>query len=246
MIEDNRRAVIHEVGFAYEERRVLDRVSFSMESGEIVALIGPSGIGKTTLLKVLSGIYQKGVSGSIQMNGTVAYLSQEEMLLPWRSVLENILLPFELGDKKIDFEKQKKRAKELVDSVGLASYLANYYDAPLTALSGGMRKLISFIRLLLLDAAILLLDEPFSSLDIHLREKLFTLLQKLSKTEGKTCLFVTHDFRDACHFADRILFFSKGRVSKEWTVTPSIRASYEELGKFVENIRGAYNEAVYI
>lgn len=239
MTEQPIKARIHELGFAYGERRVLDNVSFSMASGEIVALIGPSGIGKTTLLKVLSGIYQKGVTGSIQMNGSISYLSQEEMLLPWRTVLENILLPFELGDKKIDFEEQKKRAKVLLDSVGLS----NYYNTYPAALSGGMRKLVAFVRLLLLDAAILLLDEPFSSLDIHLRERLFTLLQKLSKTEQKSCLFVTHDFRDACHFADRILFFSKGQVTKEWKLTEAIRSSYEELGKFVDSIRDSYNEA---
>ncbi|MDB6080926.1 MAG: putative ABC-type transporter, ATPase subunit [Chlamydiia bacterium] len=232
----NIKATIDNIVFSYVRGgQVIDKASLSLYGGEIVALIGPSGIGKTTLLKLIAGIYQP-TEGSLHVQGDISYLSQDEILLPWRSVLENILLPFELGTKKSLFEDIVEKAKEYLKSFGLLKYQNAFPDE----LSGGMRKLISFIRLLLLDTEIILLDEPFASLDIHLRERLFQHLRALCKEKNKAIFLVTHDFRDACHFADRILFFSEGHISKEWKLSSHVRASYEETGRVIEDIRSSY------
>ncbi len=196
---------LDDVYFTYD-RPILKGVSFKITPGEILALIGTSGSGKTTLFRLITGLI-KPDSGTIVCNGLATYMQQEDLLLPWRTVLQNILLPFELGENS---SLPRKEAFQLLNLVGLKGYDEAYPSE----LSGGMRQRVSLARALLQNRPLMLLDEPFGSLDVLIREQLYLLLKQMKKT----ILLVTHDFRDALELADRILVLSNGQIVGNFTV----------------------------
>lgn len=200
---------LEDVHFAYEERVILKGVSLRVEPGEILALIGTSGSGKTTLFRLITGLIQPD-QGQIIASSELTYMQQEDLLLPWRTVLQNVLLPFELGGAK---QLPLMQAHQLLNLVGLEGYAEAYPQE----LSGGMRQRVSLARALLQDRPMVLLDEPFGSLDVLIREQLYLLL----KQTKKTILLVTHDFRDALELADRILVLSDGQIVENLTVAGS-------------------------
>jgi len=223
--------------FSYGKRPLLRDLSFAIEKGEIVALVGPSGIGKTTLLKLLSGLLPPD-QGSVHVDGSVSCLFRKEFLLSWRSVVENVLLPLELGERVEDPEGYVQKAHTLLKQFGLSSFL----DAKPEDLSEGMKKITALIQTLLLDKDCLLLDEPFSAIDLYLREKFCSFLKEHIQEEKKTLFFVTHDFRDALFLADRLFFLAGGMLHTEWTLTKEIKTSLSKQEEMLNQIRQSHEE----
>ncbi len=199
----------------------LQDLSLSLAVGEFVTLIGPSGSGKSTLLELIVGLLQPEI-GQIRINGQttakrlgqVAYMPQQDALLPWRTVLENVILAPEVQRK--NRRQAKSRARELMPLFGLDGFA----DAFPAQLSGGMRQRAAFLRTFLAGQDILLLDEPFGALDALTRRELQDWLLNIWQHFKYTILFVTHDVEEAIYLADRVLVLSQrpGRVVQELTI----------------------------
>jgi ABC-type nitrate/sulfonate/bicarbonate transport system ATPase subunit len=177
------------------------------------------------LFKALTGLLS--AQGIIEINGTlqphahhhVSYMMQEDLLLPWRTVIENLLLIGELGNSPQNTKELKQEALFFLEEVGLSNYV-NYYPQKL---SGGMRQRVSLARALLQRKPLILLDEPFGALDALLREQMHGLLQSMQKCHKVTIMLITHDFRDALTLSDRIFLLLNGNISDEWPVSETIR-----------------------
>jgi ABC-type nitrate/sulfonate/bicarbonate transport system ATPase subunit len=155
-------------------------------------------------------------------------MTQDDLMLPWRTVLENLLLVGELGRKPKSLDALKQEALRYLEEMGLSGWENAYPDQ----LSGGMRQRVSLTRALLQKRPLLLLDEPFGALDVGLREQMHTLLRSIRKQHGTTILMITHDFRDALSLSDRIFLLDKGRICADWSVAPTIRqdaVAYQRL-----------------
>lgn len=194
----------------------LKNLNLSIDKGEFIALVGPSGCGKSTLLKVLASLVPIS-EGSVRINGStsspdqrqphpsgdVGVVFQEPTLLPWRTILENILLPVELVDKSRRGQCQD-RAFELMEMVGLKGFEHKYPRE----LSGGMKQRAGICRALIRDPKLLLMDEPFGALDAMTREFLNVELQRIWMESHKTIVFVTHSIQEAVFLADRVVIMS--------------------------------------
>jgi NitT/TauT family transport system ATP-binding protein len=193
----------------------LTSVSYTLRRGELVALLGPSGCGKTTLLRIVGGLIRAS-SGSLDIGGRAvdgpredfAFVFQSPNLLPWRTVLGNILFPMEIRGRKD--KAARARAMELLDLVGLAGFAKSRPRH----LSGGMKQRVALCRALIQSPSLLLMDEPFAALDELTRMEMQDLLLDIRRVTGATVLFVTHSISEAVYLADEILVFSKrpGRV----------------------------------
>lgn len=204
-----------------ESLLVLRDVDFDVDDGEFVAIVGPSGCGKTTLLKVIDGLLRR-TSGSIQVDGREverpgedrAFVFQQDSLFPWRTVQNNITVGLEVRD--VDRKEGVRVAHELAALVGLAGFEDHYPHQ----LSGGMRQRVNVARALAVDPKVLLMDEPFSSLDAQTREVMQEELLHIWSQRHKTVLFVTHQIDEAAYLADRVLVLSArpGTVKADITV----------------------------
>lgn len=189
---------LENISFSYDGGiPLLKDISFSLEKNEFLSIVGSSGCGKSTIIKLIAGI-EKADKGNIK-GLTTGYMPQKDLLLPWRTVLENIMLPVELNKK--DKEEGKKKAVAYLEKL----HLAEYKDKLPHELSGGMRQRVSFLRTLLTEADILLLDEPFSALDAITKEYLQKWLLDTLKEFNKSIIFITHDINEALFLSDRIL-----------------------------------------
>ena len=208
----------------------LEDVTFRVHEQQFVCIIGPSGGGKTTLLRVLGGFLQP-TSGNVFFRGRrlsgpcreIGFVFQNANLMPWRTVLENITLPLELrGLSKIEVEQQ---ARELLDLVGLQGF-ASYYPGEL---SGGMAQRVAIARVLIYDPDVLLLDEPFGALDAITRQYMCTELLRIWQANRKTMVMVTHSISDAVFLSDVVLVMSHrpGNISLEMPIELP-RPRYEE------------------
>ena len=194
---------------------VLRNVSFDVRQGEIVSLIGESGCGKTTLLRIIQGLVRLD-SGSVQVDGTSVtkpgrdrgFVFQQASLLPWRSARHNVEFGLEL--QGLPARERAARAESLLNLVGLA-HAGDQYPHEL---SGGMQQRIGLARALAIEPAILLMDEPFSALDAQTREVLQSELHRIHAATEKTTLFVTHDLDEAIYLSDRVVVLGAkpGRV----------------------------------
>lgn len=184
------------------ETKALDKITFDVNSGELLGIVGPSGCGKSTILSLIAGLL-KPSSGEILIGGKVSYMLQKDYLLAWRTILQNALLGLEI-QKKLS-EESKRNVIDMLNKYGLGDFL-NYYPRQL---SGGMRQRVALIRTLAVGPDILLLDEPFSALDYQTRLAIADEVWKIIKHEEKTALFVTHDISEAISMSDRILVLSK-------------------------------------
>jgi NitT/TauT family transport system ATP-binding protein len=201
---------IEDLHFSYGPKKVLSGLSLSVKKGEIVSLIGISGSGKTTLFRLIAG-HLVPEAGKITGIDSITYMQQEDLLLPWRDTLSNLTLLNELGKERGKFTEDPFA---LLAKVGLKGCERMYPHE----LSGGMRSRLSLARSLLQGRPLLLLDEPFGSLDVIIREGLYDLVATSCKNENKGVLLVTHDFRDALSLSDRILVLSEGKISAEFQV----------------------------
>jgi NitT/TauT family transport system ATP-binding protein len=199
----------------------LEDITFRVHEQQFVCMIGPSGGGKTTLLRVLGGFLQP-TSGNVFFRGRrlsgpcreIGFVFQNANLMPWRTVLENITLPLELrGISKTDVEQ---RARELIDLVGLKGF-ASYYPGEL---SGGMAQRVAIARVLIYDPDVLLLDEPFGALDAITRQYMCTELLRIWQANRKTMVMVTHSISDAVFLSDVVLVMSHrpGNISLEMPI----------------------------
>lgn len=197
--------------------QVLGNVSFDVRQGEIVSLIGESGCGKTTLLRIIQGLIRLD-AGSILVDGVPVkapgrdrgFVFQQASLLPWRTARQNVEFGLEL--QNMPRADRHRRATELLELVGLGQAAAQYPHE----LSGGMQQRIGLARALAIDPAILLMDEPFSALDAQTREVLQIELLRIHEKTAKTTLFVTHDLDEAIYLSDRVVVLAAkpGRVKK--------------------------------
>ncbi|MCD6356836.1 MAG: ABC transporter ATP-binding protein [Anaerolineaceae bacterium] len=196
--------------------RVLDDIHTCIHSREFLCVLGPSGCGKTTFLRILSGL-ESATHGRVIYPGgkspRIGLVFQESSLMPWRSVLENILLPLEL--RGVDSQLAREQALELADLVGLKDFT----NAWPSSLSGGMAQRVAIARAVIQDPDLLLLDEPFGSLDALTREQMGVELLRVWQARRKTVVMVTHSISEALMLADRILVFSYGPARIELDLT---------------------------
>jgi len=201
--------------------RALADVTLDIADGEFVTIVGPSGCGKTTLLRVLSGLLSAS-SGTVELLGRrvscpsrkIGMVFQDPVLLPWRTVLENVMLPVVV--LRLDRRAYRRRALDLLALVGLSGFEDKYPHE----LSGGMRQRVALARALVYDPALLLMDEPFGALDAMTREAMNLELQRIWRESGKTVAFITHSIPEAVFLGDRVVVMSPrpGRIVDVVTV----------------------------
>lgn len=196
---------IKDISISFENNCILEKLCLDIEEGEFVALVGPSGCGKSTLLNVLAGVLEP-EEGAVYVNDAkvkgvsshFAYMPQSDLLLPWKTILDNVTLYGALHGQKKEAEK---RARQEFAVFGLKGYEKAYPSE----LSGGMRQRAAFLRTALCSADIMLLDEPFGALDVITRNDMQDWLLRLRAELGRTTLLVTHDIDEALYLADRMV-----------------------------------------
>jgi ABC-type nitrate/sulfonate/bicarbonate transport system ATPase subunit len=202
--------------------KALEDLSLHANEGEFVTIIGPSGSGKSTLFNLIVGLLEPDegqicIHGEICHNraGRVGYMPQRDLLLPWRSVIDNVIIPQQL--RGISRAKARSSAWEMLPLFGLEDFAHAYPNA----LSGGMRQRAALLRTILTDRKILLLDEPFGALDALTRRELQDWLLDLWHKFGQTMIFITHDVEEALYLGDRVLVLSPrpGKLIKTLNVS---------------------------
>jgi NitT/TauT family transport system ATP-binding protein len=233
--------------------RVLDDVDLEVSPGEFVAIVGPSGCGKTTLLRSIQGL-ERLSRGTVTVAGRppgevpTGFVFQRASLLPWKTVRRNTSFGLDLrvirsaGSELSDKAARERRVDELLELTGLADF-GDYYPHQL---SGGMQQRVNLARALAIQPLVLLMDEPFSSLDAQTREKLQRDLQRVVMQAGTTTVFVTHDIREAAFQADRVVMMSArpGRVARIFEIDePRPRsAEYQVSDRLAEIAREIWTE----
>ena len=202
--------------------QALQPVSFGLAAGEFVCLLGPSGSGKSTLLRIVGGLVAPD-GGRLRLDGEpyttprpeIGFVFQKTNLMPWRTVIQNILLPIEIQQNKVT-KTDLQHAQELVELMGLHGFEQSYPRQ----LSGGMNQRVVLARTLIHKPRLLLMDEPFGALDALTRERLNVELMRLHQEQGLTVLMVTHSIAEAVFLADRVLVLSErpGRLVGEVTI----------------------------
>lgn len=199
----------------FGQRVVLDGVSFEVARAGFVSIVGPSGCGKSTLLNLAAGLAQPS-SGAVHIlgepltgiNGRATYMFQQDALLPWKTVLDNIVLGLVFRNQTAS--KARASGMEWLRRVGLDGFADHYPHQ----LSGGMRKRVALAQSWIVEPEIVLMDEPFSALDIHTRMRMEEEVLALRAASPKTVLFVTHDLEEAIALSDRVLLLAAGPGSR--------------------------------
>ncbi|MFE8697904.1 ABC transporter ATP-binding protein [Cytobacillus sp. FJAT-53684] len=230
---------IENVSKRFGQNEVIHNLSLQVKQGEFVSILGPSGSGKSTIFNLIGGLLSPD-EGTIRLQnekingkrGSVSYMPQTPSLLPWRTILQNVILGQELQG-----ETNRERAQEMIQKAGLGDYIHSYPHE----LSGGMKQRVAFIRALLSPQPIILLDEPFSALDELTRLDMQKWLLDIWETHRPTILFVTHNIEEALFLSDRIFVLANrpAHVISELTV-PFSRPRNEELlleDRFLESKR---------
>jgi NitT/TauT family transport system ATP-binding protein len=207
---------ISDAQVVFGDHCVLDHINLQVQEGEVVALIGPSGCGKSTLLNLVAGLVLP-TSGAVQclgkavsgLNRNVGYMTQKDTLLPWRSAVDNVALPLEIGGVR----KAERRGRALAEMERLR--IAGAANLRPHQLSGGMRSRVSMARTLLGGSRVILLDEPFAALDALLRLRLGQMLVDIWADTHVTMLYVTHDLIEAISLAHRVVVLGKGHILAE-------------------------------
>ena len=208
---------IRNLGKAFGELQALQAIDLAVARGEFISVVGPSGCGKTTFLRIVAGL-EPATSGEVLLDGRAlrgpggdrGFVFQNDSLLPWRTVFANAIIGREIAGRVGQAERQ--RTLQLLKLVGLEGF-EHYHPRQL---SGGMRQRVNLARALAIDPEILLMDEPFSSLDAQTREIMQTELMRIWEEGRKTVLFVTHQIDEAVFLSDRVLVFARrpGRLRR--------------------------------
>ena len=243
---------VERVDLVYETSRgplqALDALDFTIARGEFVAVLGPSGCGKSTLLKLASGLL-KPTRGRLTLGGEtitgprgdVGIAFQQPTLLPWRNVLDNVLVP--IRAMRRDVGAYRGKAMALLELVGLGAFARHYpYE-----LSGGMQQRVGIARCLIHEPQLLLMDEPFAALDAMTRETMTDELQRIWMSTGKSVLFITHSIPEAVYLADRIVVMGPrpGRVIETLHVDLPRPRTLETMGhapfvSLTSHLRGVF------
>ncbi len=223
---------LHDISMAYGKGanavRAIEDVTLSIQKGEFIAVVGPSGCGKSSLMKLISGLHppfsgkitieDKPVKGPLK---SVGMAFQNSNLLPWRTCVENVLLPLEIvqphrSNIRSQRAQYKEKAVQLLNSVGLTGFTEKFP----WELSGGMQQRASICRALIHEPEILMLDEPFGALDAFTREELWCVLRDIQSQRKVTVMLVTHDLREAVFLADTVYVMSNrpGKIMKKCSV----------------------------
>jgi len=208
-------------GGAAKRMVALDHVNLEIRDGDFVSILGESGCGKTTLLRIAAGLLSA-TSGRVLMDGVpvtkpgrdIGFVFQQSVLLEWRTVLENILLPIEIF--KLRLKDYREKALDLLKMTGLSEFASHY---PIQ-LSGGMQQRVSIARALIHAPSVLLMDEPFGALDAITREQMNVELLRIWSLSRTTALFITHDIGEAAFLSDRVVVLGSrpGRVKRIFDV----------------------------
>jgi NitT/TauT family transport system ATP-binding protein len=177
---------------------VLADISFELGKKEIISIVGKTGCGKTTLLNIICGLLSSD-KGEVIVNGNIGYVPQKSLLLPWRNILENVLLPVEI--KENFNEEIVLQAKHFLEEFDLKEFTNSYPSE----ISGGMKQKVSLIRTFIQNPDILLLDEPFSAIDFNSRLELVEKLRDYILSSGKSAILVTHNIEEAISISDKII-----------------------------------------
>lgn len=202
----------------YKDKEILKNISFDIKEGELVCILGPSGCGKTTLLNIIGG-FVSDFSGDVLLSDEninnippekreIATVFQSYGLFTHKNVIDNVSYGLKL--LKIDKNTRENRAKEMLEKVGLASY----EKKKIKELSGGEQQRVAIARSMVLNPKLLLLDEPLSNLDVHLRDVMRKEIKRIQKQFGVTMIIVTHDQEDAFKLADRVIVINEGYIEQ--------------------------------
>lgn len=209
------KLALNQVSFTYDQHMILRELSFAVNQGEFISFIGHSGIGKSTLFQLISGLLEP-TGGQILLDGAIsserlgkiAYMPQQDLLLPWRTVIDNAALPLEI--QGVPQLEARKRVSDQLPLFGLSTYAEAFPEQ----LSGGMRQRVSLLRATMTGSSLLLLDEPFSALDgitrMEMQEWLLSMWQRL----GCTILMITHDLDEAVLLSDRVMVLTESPIAK--------------------------------
>lgn len=223
---------------SFDNLPVLKNINLNVKKGEFVSIVGPSGCGKSTLLNIIAGV-EKQSAGEVLMNGEkvnerkgrFGYMLQDPLLLPWRTVSENVVLGLDI--RKTPRSASIRKAEELLREFGLARF-RNYYPH---ALSGGMQQKVALLRTILFNSEFLLLDEPFASLDAMTRLSMQLWLLDVWKHFRSTVLFVTHDIREAILLSDRIYVLTQKNRNSMCTFAIPLKRPRQPSQLHAEKIR---------
>jgi NitT/TauT family transport system ATP-binding protein len=255
-VDVDRWIEIHDLDKVYRPRKsapviALQGIGFTVRQGEFVSLVGPSGCGKTTMLKILAGLIPK-TSGTARLAGEeiegsrrdIGMVFQAATLLPWRTILENVMLPIDV--QRLDKKRYRARAMELLEMVGLEGFEDRYPRE----LSGGMQQRAGICRALVHDPDVLLMDEPFGALDAMTREYMNLELLRIWRESGKTIVLVTHSIPEAVFLSDRVVVMSPrpGRMVELVDIDLERPRQLELMqsdaaGAYVQRIRKHFNAA---
>ena len=240
---------LDKVGMTYEAAsgpvEALADISLKVGQGEFVSLVGPSGCGKSTLLRIVAGL-RPATRGTVQVNGRkverpipdIGMVFQAPILLKWRSILDNVLLPAELAGK--DPRAFHKRAQELIEMTGLGGFAEKLPRE----LSGGMQQRAAIARALVHDPKLLLMDEPFGALDALTRDRMNLELLRIWRKSGKTIVFITHDIAEAVFLGTRTIVLTAGPARMADNIEIDLPAP-RTLDMRTQEAFGTYTRRIY-